>query len=710
MSFSPALHGQLLITGGQTGTQLADTLTGDGITISNVTLNCPTGASGIFDGTASNIGIDQGVILTTGNISNAAGLNTTPNDFGTQNGGTGDPVLDFLAGSATADACALEFDIVSTCDIIQIAYVFASEEYPNFVGQIFNDIFAFIITGPGLPPGGKNIALIPNTITPVAINTVNAGMNNVYYVANPPGAGTTVKYNGFTTPLLAITKIEPCQTYHLKLVIADGGDDTYDSGVFLDLGGIKCFQNRTSLQAEYSITASSNAVEGCNDVLVNVFRTGDSTQAKTVDFSVSGTATTGADYTGMPASLVFPPFGDSLGFMLNIPNDAVIEGTEFIEIVVRDSLCNVLTTDTLRIPIEDPPEIDAGNDTTVCVNSTLTINAIPGTAGGSIAWSPTANLNDATAFDPVFTPPGPGTYTFSTAFTDDIGCTADDNITITVPPFTPAISSTNVDCNGAGNGTATATITGTAPYTFLWLDSGNNTLQSNTNTTGTDALPNLAPGTYQVVITDGEGCFDTLMTTITEPVAPLSGIIANQVDLICNGDPTGSVSVTASGGTPPYQYAIDGNPFGISNVFNGLAAGPHTLSIQDSNNCLFNIPITLTEPPALASSILIQKNVDCNGNATGAVTIGASGGTGPYQFSLNGGVQSPDSSFTALSAGNYTITIEDANGCIRNQIVTITEPSPVGGVIVSQTNVDCNGNATGSFTINGSGGVGPYLF
>ncbi|MEM7371445.1 MAG: choice-of-anchor L domain-containing protein [Bacteroidota bacterium] len=701
---------QLVVTGGHSGSTLADTLTGDGITISNVVLNCPNGASGIFNGTNSNIGIDRGVLLTTGNITNAAGLNNTLNDIGTNNGAGGDPVLDFLAGAPTLDACALEFDIVATCDIIQIAYVFASEEYPNFVGFNFNDIFAFIISGPGIPPGGKNIALIPGSITPVSINNVNAGLNNNYYVSNPAQAGSTVKYNGFTTSLLALTQIQPCQTYHLKLVVADGTDGNFDSGVFLDLGGIRCFQNRTSLQAAYSISGSDHGVEGCNDVQVNVFRTGDSTQSKTVDFSVAGTATNGVDYTGMPSSLVFPPLRDSLGFVLSIPDDGMVEGMEFIQIVVRDSLCNVMTTDTLIVPIYDPARVDPGADTTICVNASYTLTPSVSDPGGVIAWSPATVLDDSSLFGTTFTPPGPGTYTLQVQFADTIGCPASDSILITVPPFTMGISKTDVDCHGTNTGSATASITGVAPYTFVWKDGSNAILQTQTSNSGTNTLSNLGPGTYVVLITDGEGCTDSLTTTITEPPTPLSAVISNQVDVLCNGEATGSVDIVASGGTSPYQFEINGLGFSTNNVFTSLAAGTYSVGVQDSNNCLFILTTTITEPTAMTSAISSQTNVDCQGNASGSVSISVNGGVAPYQYSIDGLTFQSSSTFSGLVAGIYTITIRDANLCTHPQAVSITEPSALGIALTNQLNVDCNGNATGAVDVSGSGGTAPYLF
>ncbi|MEO0470661.1 MAG: SprB repeat-containing protein [Bacteroidota bacterium] len=260
---------------------------------------------------------------------------------------------------------------------------------------------------------------------------------------------------------------------------------------------------------------------------------------------------------------------------------------------------------------------------------------------------------------------------------------------------------TNVDCNGNSTGNVTIQVNGgTGPFQYS-LD--------NVNFGPSPTFNGLALGSYTVFVRDGQNCTTNINVNITEPTV-LLGSVNNVVDVDCNRNSTGSITVSGSGGTPAYQFSIDGSPFGNSNVFNGLAAGPHSISIRDANNCLFSLNQPISEPPVLASSILIQKNVDCNGNATGAVTIAASGGTAPYQFGINGGALGPDSTFIGLSAGNYTINIEDANGCTRNQLVTITEPSPVAGNIDSQTNADCNGNASGALQISGSGGVAPYQF
>ena len=142
------VNAQLGVTVNGNAAQLAQALVGPGITVSNVTMNCPAGASGTFNGTATNIGIGSGVLLTTGSLAIAAQPNLGGGS-GLNNGGGADADLTALGGNPTFNACALEFDFVALCDTISIAYVFASDEYNEYVCANVNDVFGFFLTGPG---------------------------------------------------------------------------------------------------------------------------------------------------------------------------------------------------------------------------------------------------------------------------------------------------------------------------------------------------------------------------------------------------------------------------------------------------------------------------------------------------------------------------------------------------------------------------------
>jgi hypothetical protein len=227
---------QLMTTASGDATALANALVGAGITVTNATINCPGGGSGTFsNGGSTNIGLGDGVLLASGLISNAIGPNVSQNtttDFGT----AGDGDLTALSGFPTYDACVLEFDFKAVANVISISYVFGSEEYLEWVGTQYNDVFGFLVSGPN-PGGGsytnQNIATIPVNV-PVTVNSINNVTNSGSYVNNPPGGGTTIEYDGFTVVLTATLPIIPCRQYHFKLAIADAGDHVLDSGVFLE--------------------------------------------------------------------------------------------------------------------------------------------------------------------------------------------------------------------------------------------------------------------------------------------------------------------------------------------------------------------------------------------------------------------------------------------------------------------------------------------
>jgi len=248
LCISLKVSAQLIVSNSLTPQQLVENiLSGPGTSVSNITYTGSPNAIGTFDGYFSNIGLIGGVLLTTGNINNAPGPNIL-GGAGIDNNYPGDTLLSMLSGYATYDAAVLEFDLVPQGDTIRLRFVFASEEYNEYVCGSVNDVFGFFVSGPGIT-GEQNIALLPGTSIPVSINTINIGAvgsavsnpdpgcllsNSGYYVDNTTPAGLTVEYDGFTTVLTGKAAVTPCLTYHLKLAIADGFDGVWDSGVFLE--------------------------------------------------------------------------------------------------------------------------------------------------------------------------------------------------------------------------------------------------------------------------------------------------------------------------------------------------------------------------------------------------------------------------------------------------------------------------------------------
>jgi len=235
--YEPATTRSLAVTRlGQSGINqqsLADKLAGTGVVTSNIQFTGRNLAGGVFSGgTSAGFGFANGVILSSGAASNAIGPNTTASKS-TNNQQPGDADLDILAGDTTYDAAVLEFDFVPQYDKISLNYILASEEYPEMID--YADVMAIYVDG-------VNIALIPGTPTPVSITTINQLLNTQYYVDNLPvdnnyGQPYTAPYDtqadGFTVSMTATASLTAGQMHHIKIAVADLGDNVYDTWLML---------------------------------------------------------------------------------------------------------------------------------------------------------------------------------------------------------------------------------------------------------------------------------------------------------------------------------------------------------------------------------------------------------------------------------------------------------------------------------------------
>ncbi len=337
-------------------------------------------------------------------------------------------------------------------------------------------------------------------------------------------------------------------------------------------------------------------------------------------------------------------------------------------------------------------------------NGTSTGSATIVAAGGTSSYTYTIHGTATSNTDGNFTGLAAGSYTIDVQ--DAHGCTTSQLVTIGEPAaFSASIfNQSDATCNGTSTGSASITATGgTSPYTFTIH--GTATSNTDGNFTG------LAAGSYTIDVQDAHGCTTSQLVTIGEPAA-LSASIFNQSDATCNGTSTGSASITATGGTSPYTFTIQGTA--TSNTdgnFTGLAAGSYTIDVQDAHGCTTSQLVTIGEPAALSASIFDQSDATCNGTSTGSATIAATGGTSPYTFTIHGTATSnTDGIFTGLPAGSYTFDVQDAHGCTTSQLVTIGEPAAFSASIFNQSDATCNGTSTGSASITATGGTSPYTF
>jgi len=298
---------------------------------------------------------------------------------------------------------------------------------------------------------------------------------------------------------------------------------------------------------------------------------------------------------------------------------------------------------------------------------------------------------------------------YSVTITDANGCTGTvSGITVTQPTALSitAASQTNVSCNGGSNGAAainTAT-GGTLGYTYNWTP-------GTPTGDGTTSVSGLTAGTWTVTVSDANGCTASQSFTITEPAA-ISFTAAAQTNIACFGGSTGAFMVNpATGGTGAFTYDwAPGTPTGDGTTsVTGLSAGTYSVTATDANGCTSSISFTITEPTPLVVTPVSQTNVSCNGGSNGTATVSVSGGTPGYTYSWSpsGGTAA---TATGLTAGTYTSTVTDANGCSATETFTISEPTALDLSDHAQSDVLCNGAATGTATVTPTGGTGTYTY
>ncbi len=356
--------------------------------------------------------------------------------------------------------------------------------------------------------------------------------------------------------------------------------------------------------------------------------------------------------------------------------------------------CTGTVTVTITQPASAVSASISSTTPTACgtSNGAATASGMGGTGTLTYSWAPTGG-SAATA-----TGLAAGSYTVTVTDANNCTATAIATITNTGGPTVSITSQTNILCFGQSTGAATVNATGgTGPYTYSWMPGS----LSGATQTG------LAAGSYTITATDATSCNGTVTVTITQPTSAVSTSITGTTPATCGGT-NGSATATATGGTGTitYSWAPTG---GSAATATGLAAGSYTVTATDANNCTATAIATVTNSGGPTVSITSQTNVLCFGQSTGAATVNATGGTGPYTYSwmpgsLSGATQ------TNLAAGSYTITATDATSCNGTVTVTIIQPtSAVSASISSTTPTNC-GASNGAATATATGGTGTITY
>jgi len=399
--------------------------------------------------------------------------------------------------------------------------------------------------------------------------------------------------------------------------------------------------------------------------------------------SSSLAATGGTSYTWAP----------SAGITINSGNNALATATPTATTTytITGSGSNGCTSTTTQIITVIPiPTLNVSpSNATICSGNSVTINV---TGANTYLWKPITGLSSSTAASVIATPTTTTPYTI--VGTNGGLCKDSISFLISVNPSpTSSISSTNLTCNGSNNGTASVIASGgTSPYTYSW----------NTGAI-TSSISNLIAGTYTVTLTDANGCTSITNAVITQPT--IINPFLTGTNPSCNGFSNGSISNTTTGGTPPYTYTWSNGATTV-NISN-LAAANYTVNVTDAKGCTANSNTTLVNPPSVTATISSLTNVLCYGGNTGNATVTAGGGVPPYTYSWSPSNNS-NATITALTAGVYTASVTDANGCTALNKATITQ-SPVITGTTSITNATC-GSSNGGASITASGGTPPYIY
>lgn len=715
-----------------TATSMAQTLAGQGVTISNANLNCADSAHAQFTTAPAGLGITDGVILTSGNAfevnqNNDVFLNPQASN---DNGLFGDPSLDasLALNSPTlisTDACVLTFDITVFGDTLKFNYRFGSEEYDNYVCSNFNDVFGFYVSGAN-PAGGnyveQNVALIPGTNTPVSINTVNDGVSDDLFSTVPCQLNNTafydgviqgVVYSGNTALLEAVVPTVACSTYTMKLAIGDGSeavflDRIFDSGVFLKAGS---FSSNQVVIAASSVVSDlvDFAVEGCVSGQFIFERTGDVTLPYSLPIDIQGTATNGVDYIGINDTIFFAA-GQQFDTVIITPiSDGIQEGFETVTLYSL-SLCSGIPFDSASLTLFDSlPVTVTPEDTIVCAGESVIIQ---GTAGPfTYDWSPSGILNSTNTLTVVANPTLSWTdvqlvQTFG-------GCidTVTSRLGVSNPSWGLVI--TQPDC-------ASGTNTGSLVGGFAGLLGTPNVVWSHGPTVIDQ--PSLPPGTYTLTLTDSidtniscsidttfdivdAGSLSYTVTTdtidcgATDGLGTISGLLPNTNYII---------GYSQNGTLIQAPTATLSDASGVI-VLSSLTGGSLIVTIEDPSTGCFDTTSTNVEQNVNFTLTLSSTPPTCLGDDNGEAIVLVNGGVQPFTFLWDDPAGQATDTALNLTAGTYSVQVSDGQGCFDNGSITVPEGDSVI-VSISGSDVTCNGASDGQAVANVNGGTSPYLY
>lgn len=412
-------------------------------------------------------------------------------------------------------------------------------------------------------------------------------------------------------------------------------------------------------------------------------------------------------FNGSDGEIELNPFGGTPPYTFNWNSGTYL--TKDINNLTAGNYTTVITdangcTNSNSLTLVAPPQISPtiqkidvdcfGNN-----SGSINLSVTGGTQPYSFAWSNATtiignneDLFNLTADD------------YTVDITDDNGCMFQTNSTIVEPNLIEtSIVKNDVSCFGLSDGNINlSVIGGIPPYSYSW---SNSSMQISSS----EDLLNIPAETYSLSLNDVNGCLATEEVIITQPLLPIS-ITNISKDVLCNGENTGEIDITITGGTLPYTISWSNSQ--TTEDVTDLFAGNYTVTIVDNNNCIENSSINIIEPTLPLSNIFNIINVSCFGDTNGTINSLITGGTTPYQYSWknsNFSLSTITPSLINFPADDYYLEIIDANGCLFFDTASILQPQELT-TNLEGTNILCHGESTGSINVTVNGGTSPYNF
>lgn len=700
-------NAQITITPGGTAATLMNKLLGPGVVGLSPVLTCPAVSNGTFTAVTSPLIFDSGIVLTTGQAATGGGFfgaaGPASNFASSDNGAPGDPMLSALSGGTSHNACILEFDFRPIGDTVKFDYIFGSEEYPGYTCSPYNDPFGFFISGPGYG-SPMNIALIPGTAIPVCINSLNCGATGgwplstctamgpgspfcAYYINN--SAGSIITYDGISTKMTAIAAVTPCDTYHLKLGIADVSDDYYDSGVFLKAGSLTSTAisiASSGMNPNDTIAGSQFCVRGCLPGRFIFQRGGSLINPLTIHYLITGTAVNGYDYTTIP---------DSVTIAANDSDEVVLihgltppTGTRTVKLLIlAPYTCggSPVILDSAVMTIKDSFYVDILTaDTAICNGQYVHILAT-GDSALTYSWSPAATLSSSTILDPIATPTTTTTYVLTGQY-PAVGCNPSHaSITITVyyPPGLAVGAPVQTTCQGVPLQLSVDATPAGVPYTYSWTPSTylNSATIKNPIFTPADSVDRLQSVTVSPPV---PGCSTTASFWLH--VLPNDFALYNLDTGICF--PPSSYQIRLLGDTEfTYKWEPElgvSDPHSMQPIISPLTTTIYTVTASYGNcpdihhTVLYSIKHPQVDIATRDTTVCLRTPLQFNVQATPVDS--------PYTFSwtpvanlLDGGTTLAPSFFTTVSGNyEYVVRVESlTDGCFGTDTIDINVAPPV---------------------------------